>query len=750
MNLNALHLRSPITKIALAVASISLSTVALAADNLQKMSVSQPNANTTELNLEFGQTPVMPIAYQMENPSRLVLDFNNVNNQLLRLTPINQGNIKDVTAIADNTTTRLIITLKQPGQYTTRVQNNRLIIAVQNPIAVVAPLPIAPVIPNTPVVVAPVMTQTPVAIVQEPVVVAPMMTQTPVAIVQEPVVVAPIAPSRDIRLAPKQNNTMVVKVNPLLNPASSRITQYNYDGLNSLNYSASGNGGGIVSIGLNNENIPLDVQRAGDELVIRLTGATIPSRLVRQTAGSGLIKDISTTNQGKNGVIRIAMNSDYEYKAFQAGNSLNITIAPPKKLTEATLEEKVYTGAPISMEFQDMAVRNILQLLGQQTDTNIIASDSVSGNITLRLINVPWDQALDIILKSKNLDKRVNGNVMWVAPAGELQDSEIKDRENAEKKKSLDPLRTEYIRLNYATAGDIKGLVEAAGRGSSSQSDGRSSLLSSRGTLTADTRTNTIIIQDTSASISNIRDLLSKLDIPVKQVMIEARIVNASDTFSKNLGVKWGVKDTSGTSSNVLKSLDNLSVDLGVAATTSVSFGLLSLSDKLLDLQLSAMQADGTGEIISSPKILTADKQTAKVLSGTQIPYEISTPSGATSITLVDAALSLEVTPNITPEGRIAMKLNIENGTPGQVYASGVAINKDSISTNVIVDDGQTVVLGGVFKNTVTNASGKVPFIGDIPYVGKLFRNSQKVNNKSEVLIFVTPKVVNDAVNRIN
>ena len=232
--------------------------------------------------------------------------------------------------------------------------------------------------------------------------------------------------------------------------------------------------------------------------------------------------------------------------------------------------------------------------------------------------------------------------------------------------------------------------------------------------------------------------------------MIEARIVNASDTFSKNLGVKWGVKDTSGTSSNVLKSLDNLSVDLGVAATTSVSFGLLSLSDKLLDLQLSAMQADGTGEIISSPKILTADKQTAKVLSGTQIPYEVSTASGATSITLVDAALSLEVTPNITPEGRIAMKLNIENGTPGQVYASGVAINKDSISTNVIVDDGQTVVLGGVFKNTVTNASGKVPFIGDIPYLGKLFRNSQKVNNKSEVLIFVTPKVVNDAVNRIN
>lgn len=721
MNFNSSHLRSPITKIALAVASMSITTLAMAADNLQQLSVTQPNTATTELNLDFGKTPVTPVAYQMENPSRLVLDFNNVSNQLPRLTKVNQGNIQDVTSIANNNTTRLIVTLKQPGQYTTRIKNNRLIVAVQDPSMA-----------NTAVVAQP-------AIVQAPV-------------VASPVVVAPISPKQDIRLATKQNDTMVVKVNPLLNPAATSVKQYNYDGLNSINYNASGNGGGTVSISLNNENIPLDVQRAGDEIVIRMTGATVPNRLVRQTTGSGMVQSISTTNQGRNGVIRIAMNGDYEYKAYQAGTSLNITIAPPKKLTEPTLEEKVYTGAPISMEFQDMPVRNILQLLGQQTNTNIIASDTVSGNITLRLINVPWDQALDIVLKSKNLDKRTNGNVIWVAPAAELQASEITEREAIEKKKALDPIRTEYIRLNYAVADDIKALIDATSKGGRNDVDGKTSLLSPRGMLTSDKRTNTIIIQDTSESIKNIRDLLAKLDIPVKQVMIEARIVNARDNFSKSLGVNWGVTTPTGNTSNVLKSLDGLSIGLGATDTTSkISFGLLSLSDKLLDLQLSAMQADGTGEIVSSPKILTADKQTAKVMSGTQVPYLEASASGATTVSFKDAALSLEVTPNITPEGRIAMKLNIENGSLGVRAVNGeYAIDKDAITTNVIVDDGQTVVLGGVFKNTLSNDNGKVPFVGDIPYVGKLFRNNTKRNDKTELLIFVTPKVVNDVVNRIN
>ena len=577
---------------------------------------------------------------------------------------------------------------------------------------------------------------------------------------------------------------MVVKVNPLLNPAAAVVQQYNYDGLAAINFNGTSNGGGNVSINLVNDSIPVDVQRMGDELVIRLTGATIPSRLQKQmTVGNGLVRDVIATNQGRNGVIRITMTGDYDYKAFQTGNQLNINIDPPKRLREPTIEERTYSGAPLSLEFQDVSVRTILEVLAQHTNTNIVASDSVSGNITLRLINVPWDQALDIILKSKNLDKRVNGNVIWVAPAAELAKQEADELKAQQEKKVLDPLRTEYIRLNYAKAENVRTLIEA-GRATSDRSSGSSSLLTDRGTVTIDNRTNTLIVKDTAETISNIRDLISKIDIAVKQVMIEARIVTASDAFTKELGVKWGIL-SQGVHSNrnllvggseqtiwdlkkysmqsmtvngqtvdypsyTITRPDNLSVNLGAANPAGqIAFGLLSISDLLLDLELSAMQADNKGEVISSPKILTSDKQTAKVLSGTKIPFKKDTSSGATAIEWIDAALVLEVTPNITPEGRIGMALNIENGSPTSSPTGELAVNLDSIKTDVVVDDGQTVVLGGVFKNTASNGVTKVPFLGDLPYVDRFFKRDVKLNNKQELLIFVTPKLVNDT-GRIN
>lgn len=531
-----------------------------------------------------------------------------------------------------------------------------------------------------------------------------------------------------------------------------------------------------------NDSIPVDVQRMGDELVIRLTGATIPSRLQKQmTVGNGLVRDVIATNQGRNGVIRVAMTGDYDYKAFQTGNQLNINIDPPKRLREPTIEERTYSGAPLSLEFQDVSVRTILEVLAQHTNTNIVASDSVSGNITLRLINVPWDQALDIILKSKNLDKRVNGNVIWVAPAAELAKQEADELKAQQEKKVLDPLRTEYIRLNYAKAENVRTMIEA-GRATSDRSSSNTSLLTDRGTVTIDSRTNTLIVKDTAETISNIRDLISKIDIAVKQVMIEARIVSATDTFSKELGVKWGILSQGAASNRNLlvggnlstvdnlknytmatspdgtsypkysgiTAANNLSVNLGAANPAGqIAFGLLSISDLLLDLELSAMQADNKGEVISSPKILTSDKQTAKVLSGTKIPFKKDTSSGATAIEWIDAALVLEVTPNITPEGRIGMALNIENGSPTSSPTGELAVNLDSIKTDVVVDDGQTVVLGGVFKNTASNGVTKVPFLGDLPYVDRFFKRDVKLNNKQELLIFVTPKLVNDT-GRIN
>lgn len=776
MNFNAYPFRTSTSKLAVAMSAMLVSSSVFAADTIRNISVTTPSAVLTELNIDFANSAVTPTAYELASPTRLVLDFPNVNNQIAsRMQTYNQGYVKNITTLTNDSMTRMIIELSNQATFSTRVINNRLVISMQpKTTAATNPAIVTPVVTTAAVVSQPAVV-TPAAVVTEA---APVIATPPPVVVQTPPPVAVV--TQTPKTAPPAN-TMVVKVNPLLNPAAAVVQQYNYDGLAAINFNGTSNGGGNISINLVNDSIPVDVQRMGDELVIRLTGATIPSRLQKQmTVGNGLVRDVIATNQGRNGVIRITMTGDYDYRAFQTGNQLNININPPKRLREPTLEERTYSGAPLSLEFQDVSVRTILEVLAQHTNTNIVASDSVSGNITLRLINVPWDQALDIILKSKNLDKRVNGNVIWVAPAAELAKQEADELKAQQEKKVLDPLRTEYIRLNYAKAENVRTLIEA-GRATSDRSSSNTSLLTDRGTVTIDTRTNTLIVKDTAETISNIRDLISKIDIAVKQVMIEARIVSATDTFSKELGVKWGIlsqgaasnrnllvggnlstidslktyttaTNADGTTYPVYSGItaaNNLSVNLGATnAAGSIAFGLLSISDLLLDLELSAMQADNKGEVISSPKVLTADKQTAKIMSGTQIPYQEASASGATSTSFVEAALSLEVTPNITPEGRIGMDLSIENGSP-TIVNGATAISKDSIKTNVVVDDGQTVVLGGVFKNTLGNDVTKIPFLGDLPYVDRFFKRTSKSNNKQELLIFVTPKLVNDT-GRIN
>ena len=777
MNFNAYPFRTSTSKLAVAMSAMLVSSSVFAANTIRNISVTTPSAMLTELNIDFANSAVTPTAYELASPTRLVLDFPNVNNQISsRMQTYNQGYVNNVTTLTNDSMTRMIIELSNQATYSTRVVNNRLVVSMQPKGSTSAVTTVAtnPAI-VTPVVTSPVVVSQPAVVVTEP---APVIVTPPPVVVQTP---PPVAVVTQTTKAAPPANTMVVKVNPLLNPAAAVVQQYNYDGLAAINFNGTSNGGGNISVNLVNDSIPVDVQRMGDELVIRLTGATIPSRLQKQmTVGNGLVRDVIATNQGRNGVIRITMTGDYDYKAFQTGNQLNITIDPPKRLREPTIEERTYSGAPLSLEFQDVSVRTILEVLAQHTNTNIVASDSVSGNITLRLINVPWDQALDIILKSKNLDKRVNGNVIWVAPAAELAKQEADELKAQQEKKVLDPLRIEYIRLNYAKAENVRTLIEA-GRATSDRSSANTSLLTDRGTVTIDTRTNTLIVKDTAETISNIRDLISKIDIAVKQVMIEARIVSATDTFSKELGVKWGIlsqgaasnrnllvggnlstidslktyttaTNADGTTYPVYSGLtaaNNLSVNLGAANPAgSIAFGLLSISDLLLDLELSAMQADNKGEVISSPKVLTADKQTAKIMSGTQIPYQEASASGATSTSFIEAALSLEVTPNITPEGRIGLDLSIENGSP-TIINGATAVSKDSIKTNVVVDDGQTVVLGGVFKNTLGNDVTKIPFLGDLPYVDRFFKRTSKTNNKQELLIFVTPKLVNDT-GRIN
>ncbi|MGB6925505.1 type IV pilus secretin PilQ [Psychrobacter sp.] len=761
---------------ALAVSMVAVTNSAHAAQRIDNVSVVQTAPAVTQMRLGFTGLPVLPAAYQLDDPSRLVLDFEQVQNGLAsRFNEYNIGAINDVTTLSSDSTTRLIVGLKESGNYTTAIEGNDLLLTITDPNRpVITSDPIQDVLNNnnsmtTTAVVTPIVESSTVPV-------APVRTTSNVVVKNE-------VPA----------DTMVVRVNPLLNPqlAASQVSkQYSYDGLSAVNFSAGNDGGGNVSMVLANEAIPVDVQRQGNKLVVRLTGSTVPRNLLRRlNINSGLVGSIDTKNQGQNGVVTINMNDDYEYQAYQSGNQLNIGIKKPELLREPTLEERVYSGEPLSMEFQDVEVRSVLDILAQFTEMNIVASDSVAGNITLRLINVPWDQALDIILKSKNLGKRENGNVILVAPSTELAEQEARELEAQQAVQSYAPLRTEYIRLSYAKAQDVLTLI-SQGSGATGNSSGlanredNNTLLSNRGTVTVDERTNTLIIKDVADSIENIHKLISKIDIPVRQVMIEARIVSATDSFSKEIGVRWGILSNGaannrsllvGGSNQTLADLkdfdietttvngqtvsypsyditspDNLNVDLGVSNPAgSIAFGLLSMSDVMLDLELSALQADNRGEVISTPKILTADKQTAKVSSGTQIPYQEASASGATTTSFKEAALSLEATPNITPDGKIGLQLVITNGTP-TIINNQVAISEDSISTNVIIEDGQTVVLGGVFKNRTGNEVTKVPFLGDLPYIGRAFRKDVRSNTKEELLIFVTPKLINDGTSRLN
>lgn len=732
------------------------------ASNIVDVDTKSISDSISVVTVTFDGAAVVPEAYKSNVDNRIVLNFSDSQSLLAGNQPVTgTGLVSSTTLTSTEQNTHLFLDTIKASNYSSVVDGNKLILTING-----LGMDLGMVNQSAEPILSPI---TPIVETQ---------TVTPTQVVTD-----------SNSAAKTTKDTMVVKVNPLLVPPAmgegySISTQYNYDGLTAVNYATAGESDN-VTIDLTNPAIPLDIQRQGDKLVVRMTGSTVPRHLLKRlNIGSSIITNIDAANRGQNGVITINTTGDFEYQAYQSGSQLNISLTPAQSVSQPTLEEKVYSGEPLSMEFQDVQIRSVLDILAQFTEMNVIASDSVSGSITLRLINVPWDQALDIILKSKGLDKRTNGNVILVAPATELAEQERKELEAQQAVQTFAPLRTEYIRLSYATAQNIFKLI-SEGRGATSSNNpnhnnnlDNGSLLSPRGTVTVDERTNTLIVKDVSESIRNIRALIEKIDIPVKQVMIEARIVSATESFGREMGVKWGILSNGAATNrnllvgsnlgtvNSLKNFtvesttvggktinypkydvsisDNLNVDLGVgSAAGRIAFGLLSMSDLLLDLELSAMQADGRGEVISTPKVLTSDKQKASIVSGTQIPYQEASASGATSTSFKEAALSMEVTPNITPEGKIGLQLVINNDAPRQLATGEYAIDKNSINTNVVVDDGQTMVLGGVFRNTLSNAEDKVPFLGDLPYVGNLFKRKARSNNKEELLIFVTPKLIN-------
>ena len=522
----------------------------------------------------------------------------------------------------------------------------------------------------------------------------------------------------------------------------------------------------VIVIQLASSSTVVDVQKAQEGLSIELLNTQVADDklyLLDVKDFSTLVEEIEVFRETPSTRLFASINADYDYEYQINGREIEVVISAPT-IAEDEPKKSILDreGKLISINFQDIPVRNVLQLIADYNDFNLVVSDSVSGNLTLRLDGVPWQQVLDIILQVKGLDKRVDGNVILVAPRAELDLREQQALEKSRLEQELGELKSEIIKINFAKATDIADMIGG---------DGTVSMLSDRGSITIDERTNSLLIRELDENISVIREIIESLDIPVKQVQIEARIVTVTEGNLDELGVRWGVSSTNGSfkvggsiegnyptiqpynggdSGDDSSALDNyLNVNLGATSpnASSIAFQVAKLgSDTLLDLELSALQQESKAEIISSPRLITTNKKPAYIEQGTEIPYLESSSSGATSVSFKKAVLSLKVTPQITPDNRLVLDLSVTQDRPGQVVKTGtgeaVAIDTQRIGTQVLVNNGETVVLGGIFQHSVSNTVDKVPVLGDLPLLGALFRRSYENVGKSELLIFVTPKVV--------
>ena len=547
--------------------------------------------------------------------------------------------------------------------------------------------------------------------------------------------------------------------------------------LRSVDFRRQSNGGGRIIVILPKPNVKVTNSKRGNALHLLLEGVDVPplwqKRLDVVDFATPVASIYIAQRQG-NGRIVVNGSRGFTYRTEQERNIYTVYIDPikkkPAKLKPGEKKKKEFKGEKLSLNFQDIEVRAVLQLLADFTDKNIVVSDSVNGNITVRLKDVPWDQALDIVLESKNLGMRENGSVIWVAPTTELEAKEERELELAKRKMELEPLVTEYISINFAKASELASLIQA--RSGSDEATGRS-LLSKRGTISFDERTNTLLVQDTQEQVDEIKELIKRLDVPVQQVLIEARIVVASDDFNKQLGARfgassrWATRDSSGitggsingaddyytsvananNSSNLSNQLqipglnDRLITNLPVAGAAG-GFGISVLtSDFLLDLELSALQSESQGEVIATPRILASNQTTARIQQGVEIPFQEATSSGATNTAFKKAVLSLEVTPQITPDEQISMNLKVHQDTVGELFGGVPSVDTRQLETTVLVANGQTIVLGGIQQERSTNGATKVPVLGDLPVVGKLFRNTQNEDEKRELLIFVKPTI---------
>ncbi|TRO26578.1 type IV pilus secretin PilQ [Ectopseudomonas mendocina] len=691
------------SRLGLSVAALLMSPALLAA-SLNSVDVAALPGDRVELKLTFDEPIAAPRGYTIEQPARIALDLPGVSNRLgSKNREIGMGNARSLTVVEAKDRTRLIVNLTNLTPYTTRVDGNNLFVVVGD---------------------------------------------GPVSAVSTPAVASPVA------VAPAPAVRAVAGVRAV----------------SDIDFQRGEQGEGNIIISLSDPKISPDVQEQGGKIRIDFPKTQLPESLrVRLD-----VKDFATPVQFVNASasadrasIVVEPTGLYDYLVFQADNKLTISVKPltEEDAVRRNADRFTYTGEKLSLNFQDIDVRSVLQLIADFTDLNLVASDTVRGNITLRLQNVPWDQALDLVLKTKGLDQRKVGNVLMVAPADEIAAREQQELAVQKQVAELAPLRKDIIQLNYAKASDIAKLYEEGSSGTLKDD--------MRGSVIFDDRTNNLIVTLTQERIDELRRIVTQLDIPVRQVMIEARIVEANVDYDKSLGVRWGGNLSSGNWSARGKN-GNLTlgeetdgvqqidipfntpfVDLGASGSTSgIGIGFIT-NNTVLDLQLSAMEKSGSGEVVSQPKVVTSDKETAKILKGTEVPYQEASSSGATSTSFKEAALSLEVTPQITPDNRVLMEVKVTKDAPDFSVASSTggipAISKNEVNAKVLVADGETIVIGGVYSNTQSKSVDKVPFLGDIPFIGRVFKRDLVQDRKAELLVFLTPRIMNNqaiAVNR--
>jgi type IV pilus assembly protein PilQ len=691
---------------------------ALAADpiKLESIDVQTLPGQQVQLKLHLSGPAPEPLPFTIDKPARIAFDLLNTTLALpSRRIDVRSGGVDTVLAAEANGRTRLVVNVDSLMPYTTKVDGDTIIVTLGT------------------------------------------------------------------QAAESANKTALARASAgeKVNPAERSIR--------TIDFRRGSDGTGRVIVQLSDPKTPVNVRQEGNQIVVDFANTGMPKNLLRRYDVMDFATPVQTVDAVRvDGSSRLVITAqgDFEQLAYQSDNQYTVEIKPSLKHI-ASEEKKEYTGERLTLNFQDIDVRSVLQLLADTSGQNIVVSDSVTGNLTLRLQNVPWDQALDIVLRTKGLDKRRQDNVIIIGPTEELASREKAELSARKDLQELAPVRTEFLQVNYAKVDDLAKLIRGNSTGGGASSGGKNSMLSTRGTLSVDTRTNTLMVQDTADRLTDIRRMVQMLDVPIKQVLIEARVVVVSDTFERDLGARFGVTTAqtngnngllavtgSGTGADTMiqSAITNLT-GTGVASpvvtpalanrynvnlpatNTAGSIGISLLGGSyLVDLELSAAQIEGKGEVISSPRVITANQKEATILQGTEIPYQESASSGATTTQFKDAVLSLKVTPLITPDNRVVMDIDVRDDAVGQLVQSATggsvpSIDTREIITQVLVNDGQTVVLGGILETTKTKSIEKVPYLGDIPFLGNLFKTTTDIRDKTELLIFITPKILREGSN---